>query len=361
MDGNLACLLRVEEQVAERQYVSRNKLTKEDERNIKVKIDLLLDEYKLSDNELFICSKTGCKCKKHRKLLDKLFKQMKTVLLQATEEYVIRVKEKFKIVPGWNDYLKDLHALARKYFLEWMGKGKPLNGIHILNMKQSRSQFKSALDQCKRDEEKIRNEKMAQNYKNKKYKEFWRDVNLNKNGSVITSTVIDGESNPQTVVDKFSEKYKAIFDRNKNGISSVESSENEQVQNDRRIFRISQLNVKEAIKQLKCTVGDDKIHSNHLKFCSDRYIDILTKMLSSFLSHAYIPKDMMQGTITPTVKDRFSSLGDSGNYRPVMSSSVFLKVLEYCILFQIKPFMILNERQHGYREKYSTSTACFVL
>ena len=70
---------------------------------------------------------------------------------------------------------------------------------------------------------------------------------------------------------------------------------------------------------------------------------------------------MLQGIITPTVKDRFGCLGDSGNYRPVMSSSVFLKVLEYCILFEIEPFVKLNDRQHGYREKYSTSTACFVL
>ena len=327
---------KVEEKVARKQYVSWNKLTEEDKRNIKMKIDFLLNKYKLPDNELFICSKVGCKSKKHRKQLDKLFKLMKTVLLEATEEYVIRVKEKFKIIPGWNDYLKDLHALARKYFLEWLCKGKPLNGIHVLNMKQSRSQFKSALDQCKHDEEKIRNEKMAYNYRNKKYKEFWRDVNLNKKGSVMTSAVIDGESNPQLVADKFSMKYKSIFDRKKNGKSSIEISEVDQIQHGREIFRsISQSKVREAIKQLKCTIGDDMVHSNHLKFCSDQYIDILAKMISSFLMHAYIPKDMMQGTITPTVKDRFSSLGDLGNYRPVMSSSVFLKVLEYCIFFKL--------------------------
>ena len=220
----------------------------------------------------------------------------------------------------------------------------------------------SALDQCRRDEEKIRNEKMAHNHKNKKYKDFWRDVNFNKKGQVITSAVIDGESNPQMVVDKFSVKYKSIFDSNNNGKSSIEISDIDQEQHDREFFRsISQSNVREAIRQLKCTIGDDMIHSNHFKFCSDQYIDILAKMLSSFLSHAYIPKDMMQGTITPTLKDQFGSLSDSGNYRPVMSSSVFLKVLEYCILLQINPFVKLNDRQHGYRENYSTSTACFVL
>ena len=287
---------------------------------------------------------------------------MKSVLLQATEEHLIYAKENFKIIPGWNEYLKELHALARQYFLQWLQKGKPLNGVHLINMKQSRSQFKSALDKCKHDDEKIRNEKMAHNYKNKKHKEFWRDVNSNKKGPVKASVVIDGESNPQIVADKFSAKYETIFDRNKNGISSAESFNVNLAQQNNDIYgRISQKNVREAIQQLKCTVGDNMIHSNHLKFCSDLYIDMLVKMLSSFLIHAYIPKDVLQGTINPTLKDRFGSLSDSGNYRPVMSSSVFLKVLEYCILLQINPFVKLNDRQHGYREKYSTSTACFVL
>ena len=44
-----------------------------------------------------------------------------------------------------------------------------------------------------------------------------------------------------------------------------------------------------------------------------------------------------------------------------MISSVFFKLFEYCLLFKMKEFVELNDRQHGFREKYSTSTACFVL
>ena len=44
-----------------------------------------------------------------------------------------------------------------------------------------------------------------------------------------------------------------------------------------------------------------------------------------------------------------------------MSSSVILKVLEYCILFEVKPFVDLNDRHHGFRETYSTTTVCLVL
>ena len=204
---------------------------------------------------------------------------------------------------------------------------------------------------------------MAQNYKEKKYNQFWNDVRKNKQGPLSQPTSIDGESDPQVVANYFSSKYKIIFDNNKNGISSAEKVNLDLPKYERNYNsgRISQSKVRDAIKQLKCTIGDDMIHSNHLKFCSDLYIKVLTQLLPSFVIHGYIPEDMLEGTITPTIKDRFGYLGDSGNYRPVMSSSVFLKILEYCILFEIKPLVKLNDRQHGYREKYSTNTACFVL
>ena len=311
----------------------------------------------------FFVAKLDVKIKKHRKLCDRTFKLMKAVLLEATEEYIVKTNKKFKIIPGWNEYVKELHAIARNYFIQWVQKGKPLDGIHLLNMKQSRSQFKLALDNCKNNEEKLRNEKMAQNYKNKRYKDFWQDVKSNKKGQLSTPSTIDGESNPQVVANKFSTKYKEVFDRNNNGISSAEEIDVDLSKPEKNGYygRISKSSIYEAIKQLKCTIGDDMIHSNHLKYCSDLYVDALAKLLSSFLIHGYIPEEILLGTINPILKDRFGCLGDSGNYRPVMSSSVFLKILEYCILFQIKPFVKLNDRQHGYRERYSTNTACFVL
>ena len=70
---------------------------------------------------------------------------------------------------------------------------------------------------------------------------------------------------------------------------------------------------------------------------------------------------MLRGVITPIIKDRFGDLSNADNYRPVMSSSVFLKVFEYCILNRIEPYIRLNDRQHGFRTNYSTGSACLVL
>ena len=44
-----------------------------------------------------------------------------------------------------------------------------------------------------------------------------------------------------------------------------------------------------------------------------------------------------------------------------MSSSIFLKLFEYCLLIKLDPYIKLNDRQHGFRKNYSTATACFVL
>ena len=54
-------------------------------------------------------------------------------------------------------------------------------------------------------------------------------------------------------------------------------------------------------------------------------------------------------------------ISSSDNYRPVMSSSIFLKLLEYCILHRIEPNIKLNDRQHGFRANHSTTSACLVL
>ena len=90
-------------------------------------------------------------------------------------------------------------------------------------------------------------------------------------------------------------------------------------------------------------------------------LEFITNIFSSFVLHSFIPLVMLKGVITPIVKDKFGNMTSSDNYRPVMSSSIFLKLFEYCILAKIDPYIQLNDRQHGFRKNYSTTTACFVL
>ena len=112
---------------------------------------------------------------------------------------------------------------------------------------------------------------------------------------------------------------------------------------------------------MKPGIGCDNVHTSHLLCSPDSFLDLLAKLFSACIIHGYLPLDMIKGTINPLVKDCHGDLSNSDNYRPVMLSSVFLKLFEYCLLIRIDPYFSFNDRQHGFRQRYSTSTACLVL
>ena len=345
-----------------KEFVNWNKISDKDKHDIQLKLDNLLNTLNLLDDEVFNCKVVRCNNKKHKDRLDEIFRLMKEILLKSTENFRFIVERNFKIIPGWNDYLKDIHANARHHFLLWVKNGRPLEGVYLDNMKYSRSLFKNSLDRCRSNEDEIKQRKIAENFMNKKFKQFWRDVKICRQGHDVLPISIDKESDSQKIANNFSEKYKKILDKNQNGIPGAKSSLiHKHFAVGFRCQRLSKKTIKEAISLLKCSIGGDGIHSNHLKFCTDFYVEHIAMIFSSFFNHEYCPVDLLKGMITPTVKDRYGSLNDSNNYRPVMTSSVFMKIFEYCLLFRIKPYVKLNDRQHGFRETYSTNTACFVL
>ena len=98
-----------------------------------------------------------------------------------------------------------------------------------------------------------------------------------------------------------------------------------------------------------------------MKLCPRICYELISMLFFSFIVHNYLPSSMLRGVITPIIKDSLGDIRSSDNYRPVMSSSVFLKILEYCILHKIEAKIDLNDRQHGFRANHSTTSACLVL
>ena len=248
-------------------------------------------------------------------------------------------------------------------FFIWKRKGKPLVGAYREMMRISRTKFKNAFDKCKSDEENIRKKRLAEKLKKKNYKEFWKDVHNTKINDKIIPTVIDGENEENCIVNNFANKYKDILDKENLKFSSANLVD---VKLDG--FKIGQLvnvftvvDVRGAIKCLKPSIGHDNIHSNHLIYSPECLIEILAKLFSACIIHEYLPSEMIYGIINPIIKDIFGDVCSSDNYRPVMSSSVFLKLFEYCILGKIGDYFVFNDRQHGFRSKYSTVTACLSL
>ena len=95
---------------------------------------------------------------------------------------------------------------------------------------------------------------------------------------------------------------------------------------------LSYSNVSDAIAKTNTGVGIDGVHSNHLNFLSVYATRFLTKILNSCILHNYLPRDMLEGYIKPSVKNSMGDITDSNNYREKMISNNMFKLLEYCLL-----------------------------
>ena len=257
----------------------------------------------------------NCKDPKHLENIDKVFDFLKLVLFSSTEDYLFDNIKIFKGIPGWNDYVQDLYATARKQFLNWNSKGRPLTGLYRDMMRTARTLFKNALHFCKVNEEEIRREKMVNNFKNKQYKEFWNEVyKVKKNNDVMPSKV-DGDNDYNDIAQNFANKYKSILDQKGNEISSaalfdIDLSDIKMSEID--LFSLS--DIKKSLKSLKPGIGCDNVHTNHLSFSPDFFLDLLSKLFSACVIHGYLPLDMLKGTINPHVKDAHGDLSSSDNF-----------------------------------------------
>ena len=342
------------------EFVNWNKMSVGDRETIKQFIDCEIMRKKVLDNHSLSCFNLNCSNKNHRSEMLHIFESIKCILLEATEKFKFINEKKFKIIPGWNDHVKHLHLIARESFLLWKENGKPPQGRLLEDMKKTRANFRAALKYCKDNEREIRSKKLLNNLRLKNHKGFWRDVaEINKH-NMSYPTEIDAKNTNVDICNLFSPKYESIFNKS-NGLID---GENLVVTDKKKIdilLRFSIEDVKKSINSLKATIGFDKIHSNHLKFDSVILIDLLACLFTAFIVHSFVPTNMVRGIITPIVKDKFGDLSSSNNYRPVMTSSVFLKLFEYCLSDKIRPYVKLNDRQHGFRTSYSTATACFTL
>ncbi len=170
--------------------------------------------------------------------------------------------------------------------------------------------------------------------------------------------------NPQEITNIFNNKYRAIFDDpNCQMIKNEYSTSLERVEclAARNNFAIYDSSVLKSINSLNDCLGFDGLHSNHFKLCGKDTVSFLSRMFSSFISHGYIPHEMLQGEIRPIIKDKMGKIDDSNNYRPITISSNMLKLFEYCFVGHLKNSLPINNRQFGFRKCTSTIMAAAII
>ena len=95
--------------------------------------------------------------------------------------YICRASKssaKFKVIPKWNEYVKEHHDIARDAFHWWTFNNRPRYRPIYHSMRTSKAQFKYALRYAKNTEETARADSLANNFFDKNIDDFWSSVRV---------------------------------------------------------------------------------------------------------------------------------------------------------------------------------------
>ena len=316
-------------------------------------------------SEALLCR--DAKCKVHRNDINCFYKSIMSSLKQATNECIpssINSTKKFIPVPGWNDYVKEQHYIARHAFKWWNLNNRPLNGFIYHEMRTSRARFKYALRFTRNIEDTARADSLAKDLSVGAIDGFWDNVRKLNSGNTFQANTIDGVSGETDISNYWKDHFCKLLNTNycdtilKSSIMS--KLDNVQYSND---MIISIKLIQEAVGNLECgkSAGPDGIFAESIKFAHHRIHVLLSLCFSLCLTHGYMPLDMIKTTIVPVIKNKCGNLADSNNYRPIAIATIVSKLYESTILYKCEDFLKTCDNQFGFKRKHSTEFCIYTL
>ena len=94
------------------------------------------------------CDDVNCSSPEHRQMIDLFYSQICCALGQSSQKTIpsSNLRDGLDyIVPGFNDFVKELHTSARNDYIVLRNAGSPRSGTLCSNMGRSRLRFKYAL------------------------------------------------------------------------------------------------------------------------------------------------------------------------------------------------------------------------
>ena len=100
--------------------------------------------------------------------------------------------------------------------------------------------------------------------------------------------------------------------------------------------------------------GKDTLTAEHLKYCDEKIVMLLSLFVTSLLIHGYIPNVFIETVIVPIVKNKNKRISDKSNYRPIGLSNICSKLLEGVLLNRIDSLLSTTHNQFGFKPKHGT-------
>ena len=311
------------------------------------------------------CHDVSCKSHEHIKQIDLLYSQLCSVLKHASDDSIpvckIQTHHDY-IVPGFNEFAKQLHSEAREDYLLWKASGKPRAGLLCFNMCQSRIRFKRTLRECRQNEEIIRANEHAKSFMDKDMTSFWKGIKKNNNSRVPLAPMIDKCIGEKDICDMWQAHYRSL-------LNSVETSKSKEfVKQELKSITdssiaFSPVDIFNALKNTKTgkACGVDGLAAEHFIYAYKIIHVYLSLLFNCFISHGYLPRDFMKTAIVPIIKNKTGDSSDKNNYRPIALVTACSKIFEICLLEVLEQYLHTHDHQFGFKKQHSTDMCIFTV
>ena len=204
----------------------------------------------------------------------------------------------------------------------WKGQGSPKEGYIGQIMRKTRAKYHYAIKVLRRNEIKIKNEKLAGYVINKDSKCLWKELKLIKKVNKFLPGTIDGISRDIKIAELFGEKFKKLYNSvsfNDTEMTHIIDLVSERITAryinkmdiDRNEFNIVEVkDVLDALNHFKPGKKDgmNNLYSDHLIHGSPKLHKLISILLSFY--NGYCPPEMMYGEMVPVPKVTGSSNAD---------------------------------------------------
>ena len=311
------------------------------------------------------CEDLNCESIQHRHDLDKLCQCMEDMLVNNALQLFPKIKKRHA-VPYWNQEIRPLKNDSIFWHWLWRECGKPSEGIIVDIYKRCKKRYHYAIKNLKKQENILRNARMAEAIVQNNSRDLWKEINKMKPRSKVIPPHVDGCTDNKAVCDIFANKYQTLFNSvpsNKTSMRDIKDRMNHKIRMTVSKPEVTIAKLKEAISKLKShkSDGDIGLISDMIIQAPDAWLKMLADLVTSMLCHGYCPEILCKATITSLVKDRSGDLCCSSNYRGIALSSAINKVIDWLMLLDNRETLITNNLQFAFKPLSSTSMCTLAL
>jgi len=314
------------------------------------------------------CTRTNCEG--HANLLTEYHDNLIATCIEAGQRTIPRVGQGNRKA-GWAEHVGHHKAEAIFWNRLWVNSGGPVSGWVKDIRDSTRREYRRRAQWVSRNQERLRNERMAVALMNNRGRDFWGEVKRARGRPPRGVPCVDGKEGEEAC-EHFGAKYKDLYNSvgyDQNALEQIMAEVERRIQNSCATgacydsHEISVQDVVLALNKLKRSKSDsnDLMKSDHLIKAPRELLVHLSLLLQSLLRHNTCPSAMLLAILVPIPKSQRKSLSDGNNYRSIAISSLIGKIFDHIVLRKHANALSTSWLQFGFKAKHCTTQCTFVL